>query len=115
LIVWNRAQGILDTILRIQPKEGGSNKDGETREVVVYRLVEDMLSKMPKEFAEFEVREALNRMGPLLPMTIFLRQEIDRMQRVIKKVILFQDIFLLHPVLSGFISVGFLLLRVCQD
>jgi dynein heavy chain len=43
-----------------------------------------MLQKMPKDYVEFEVKEALNRMGPLLPMTIFLRQEIDRMQRVIK-------------------------------
>ena len=56
--------------------------------MVVYRLAEDMLVKMPKEYAEFEVKEALNRMGPLMPMTIFLRQEIDRMQRVIKIVIL---------------------------
>ncbi len=55
--------------------------------MVVYRLAEDMLVKMPKEYAEFEVKEALNRMGPLMPMTIFLRQEIDRMQRVIKIVI----------------------------
>ena len=56
--------------------------------MVVYRLAEDMLVKMPKEYAEFEVKEALNRMGPLMPMTIFLRQEIDRMQRFIKIVIL---------------------------
>ncbi len=72
--------------MSIQPKDGGSNKDGETREAVVYRLVEDMLQKMPKEYVEHEVKEALNRMGPLLPMSIFLRQEIDRMQRVIKMV-----------------------------
>ena len=72
--------------MSIQPKDGGSNKDGETREAVVYRLVEDMLQKMPKEYIEHEVKEALNRMGPLLPMSIFLRQEIDRMQRVIKRV-----------------------------
>ncbi|KAJ8672889.1 hypothetical protein QAD02_004150 [Eretmocerus hayati] len=81
----NTAKGILDTILSVQPKEGGS-QGGETRENVVYKLAEDMLAKLPKEYNSFEVREALQRMGALLPMNIFLRQEIDRMNRVIKEV-----------------------------
>lgn len=82
----NRAQSILNVVLSIQPKEGGSSKGGETRESVVYKLAADMLNKMPKDFIDFEVKEALNRLGPLLPMTIFLRQEIARIQRVIAKV-----------------------------
>lgn len=81
----NTAKGILDTILSVQPKEGGS-QGGETRETIVYRLAEDMLQKLPKQYNSFEVKEALHRMGALLPMNIFLRQEIDRIQRVIKEV-----------------------------
>ncbi|XP_011504753.1 PREDICTED: dynein heavy chain 5, axonemal [Ceratosolen solmsi marchali] len=81
----NTAKGILDTILSVQPKEGGP-QGGETRENVVYRLAEDMLAKLPMEYNAFEVRESLQRMGPLLPMNIFLRQEIDRMTRVIREV-----------------------------
>lgn len=77
--------GILDTILNVQPKEGG-NTGGETRESIVYALAKDMLEKLPKEYNSFEVKEALNRMGALQPMNIFLRQEIDRMQKVIKAV-----------------------------
>lgn len=81
--IYYRAQAILDTILSIQPKEGGNIRGSDTRESVVYRLADDMLEKMPKNYVDHEVRESLNRMGPLLPMAIFLRQEIDRMQRVI--------------------------------
>ncbi|KAL1518053.1 hypothetical protein ABEB36_001736 [Hypothenemus hampei] len=81
----NTAKGILDTILSVQPKEGGAG-GGETRESVVYCLAEDMLSKLPNLYNSFEVKEALTRMGALLPMNIFLRQEIDRIQKVIKEV-----------------------------
>ncbi|XP_039763737.1 dynein heavy chain 5, axonemal [Pararge aegeria] len=81
----NSAKDILDTILSVQPKEGGS-QGGETRESIVYRLAEDMLEKLPKQYISFEVRDALHKMGAFLPMNIFLRQEIDRIQRVIKTV-----------------------------
>ncbi|XP_075145766.1 dynein axonemal heavy chain 1 [Haematobia irritans] len=81
----NSAKGILDTILSVQPKEGGGG-GGETRESIVYQLAEDMLRKLPAQYNDYEVRENLVRMGILLPMNIFLRQEIDRMQRVIKRV-----------------------------
>ncbi|XP_050432698.1 dynein axonemal heavy chain 5 [Adelges cooleyi] len=78
----NTAKGILDTILSVQPKEGGGG-GGETRESVVYHLAEDMLKKLPKQYKDFEVKESLQRMGALLPMNIFLRQEIDRVKKVL--------------------------------
>ncbi|GLH09316.1 Uncharacterized protein GBIM_14419, partial [Gryllus bimaculatus] len=84
-------QGYVDYINQLppsdtpEPKEGGGG-GGETREVVVYRLAEDMLSKLPPAYSVFEVREALARMGALLPMNIFLRQEIDRLRRVLSTV-----------------------------
>lgn len=55
---------------------------GETREDKVARMVKEMQSKAPMPYDLFEVKERLKFMGALSSMNIFLRQEIDRMQRV---------------------------------
>uniref|UniRef100_A0A667G8R3 Dynein axonemal heavy chain 8 n=1 Tax=Lynx canadensis TaxID=61383 RepID=A0A667G8R3_LYNCA len=78
----NTASAVLETITNIQPKESGGGV-GETREAIVYRLSEDMLSKLPPDYIPHEVKARLIKMGHLNSMNIFLRQEIDRMQRVI--------------------------------
>ncbi|KAM8811434.1 dynein axonemal heavy chain 5 [Eudromia elegans] len=76
------SKNVLDIILSIQPKDS-SGGGGETREAVVARLADDMLEKLPVDYVPFEVKEKLKNMGPFQPMNIFLRQEIDQMQRVI--------------------------------
>ncbi|XP_051538163.1 dynein axonemal heavy chain 5 [Myxocyprinus asiaticus] len=81
----NMANETLCTILNIQPKDSGSG-EGETREASVQRLASEMLEKLPADYVPHEVKSYLQQMGAFQPMTIFLRQEIDRMQRVIGRV-----------------------------
>uniref|UniRef100_A0A1I8M6Y8 AAA+ ATPase domain-containing protein n=1 Tax=Musca domestica TaxID=7370 RepID=A0A1I8M6Y8_MUSDO len=78
----NTTRSILDTIMSIQPKES-SGGGGETREDKVARQVREMQSKAPMPYDLFEVKERLRAMGALSSMNIFLRQEIDRMQKII--------------------------------
>uniref|UniRef100_H2ZRC4 AAA+ ATPase domain-containing protein n=1 Tax=Ciona savignyi TaxID=51511 RepID=H2ZRC4_CIOSA len=75
----NFANLALGTIVSIQPKES-SGGAGETRESVVFKMADEMLEKLPANFLPHE------KMGSIQPMNIFLRQELDRMQRVISVV-----------------------------
>ena len=81
----NFAKGTLDTIMSIQPKDSGGGS-GETRESVVYNIANDMLNKLPHDYNPHDVKDRLKKMGILQPLNIFLRQEIDRMQKVITAV-----------------------------
>ncbi|XP_030612273.1 dynein heavy chain 5, axonemal [Archocentrus centrarchus] len=81
----NLANETLNTIINIQPKDSGGGA-GETREASVQRLANEMLEKLPPDYVAHEVKGQLKKLGPLQPMNIFLRQEVDRMQRVISSV-----------------------------
>lgn len=49
----------------------------------MYKLAEDMLEKLPPNYKSHEVNERLKKLGHLQPLNIFLKQEIDRMQKII--------------------------------
>ena len=48
------AKEVLETIMNVQPKDAGGG-GGETRETVVYRQADDMLGKLPPDYAPHEV------------------------------------------------------------
>ncbi|XP_018048480.1 PREDICTED: dynein heavy chain 8, axonemal [Atta colombica] len=90
----NTTQIVLDTIMSVQPKEAGI-VGVETREVVVVRQAKEMLEKVPQLYDMFEVKERLHAMDHTAPMNIFLKQEIDRIQVVIKLIrIMLKDLLL---------------------
>ncbi|VEL37412.1 unnamed protein product [Protopolystoma xenopodis] len=67
---------------------GAANSSGvETREAVVHRLCTDMLSKLPSLYNPFRTAEQLEALGNLKPMTIFLRQEVERINKVLQMVL----------------------------
>nr|XP_018669928.1 dynein heavy chain 5, axonemal-like isoform X1 [Ciona intestinalis]XP_026692815.1 dynein heavy chain 5, axonemal-like isoform X1 [Ciona intestinalis] len=78
----NTANQVFTTTQSIQPKDSGGGS-GETRESVVERLATEMLEKLPPDYRAHEVKERIVKMGISDPLNIFLRQEVDRMQKVI--------------------------------
>ncbi|KAG5316447.1 DYH8 protein, partial [Acromyrmex insinuator] len=90
----NTTQIVLDTIISVQPKEAGA-VGVESREVVVGRHAKEMLEKVPQLYDMFEVKERLQAMDHTAPMNIFLKQEIDRIQIIIKLIrIMLKDLLL---------------------
>lgn len=81
-----RTLEILDIVISVQPKDSPGS-GGDTRESAVARLSNDMLQRMPKPYDMFEVKEKLMRPlekgGGIPALNIFLRQEIERIQRII--------------------------------
>ena len=79
----DKVTGILDQIIRIQPKENTGVSQGGTREDVVGKIADEMIRKLPRDYGPHEVREAIEKMGGAQPMNIFLKQEISRIQKVL--------------------------------
>ena len=74
----------LATIQDIQPKEGGGG-GGLTREEIVLKMVDDLQGKLPPDYNGENVKVSIKSLGGLgKPLNICLKQEIDRMQKVIK-------------------------------
>jgi dynein heavy chain len=72
----------------IQPKDGGGGGGGPSREEIVEAQCDNFLAKMPATFNMIQVKQQLSKMGgggsALRPLEIHLKQEIDRMQVIIK-------------------------------
>ncbi len=79
------SKGILATILDIQPKES-SGTGGETREDKVMKIADNLLAKTPADFNPDTVASNIKRLGGTFKnsLNVFLKQEIDRLQILIR-------------------------------
>ena len=74
---------VLGVILDIQPKEGGGG-GGLTREETVLQVVNDLQAKLPPDYRPDDVRTGIKSLGGMgKPLNICLKQEIDRLQKVL--------------------------------
>ena len=79
----SQTKQVLGTILDIQPKEGGGG-GGLTREEVVLNMVNDLQAKLPPDYKADDVRTGIKSLGGMgKPLNICLKQEIDRLQKVL--------------------------------
>jgi len=74
---------VINTIIDTMPKSGGGS-GGESREDKVDRLCADRLEKVPPMFEFYETRDRLKKLGETEPLTVHLKQEIDRLNIVLK-------------------------------
>ncbi len=81
----SQVQEAVSTILDTMPKGGGGG-GGLSREEIVDKICEDLLSKVPQVFDKEETKEKLKKLpgGPTQPLTVHLRQEIDRLNTIVK-------------------------------
>ena len=79
------SQKMLETIMSIQPKDSNTGS-GETREDAVKRMANELLAKLPEDFDKNKTKVMLQKQGSLKPLSIFLGQEVDRMQAVMSVV-----------------------------
>lgn len=80
---------MITTIIETQPKDAGSGA-GKSVDEIVKELCEELLAKMPPDFIEEVFRAQIQKLkGPTdkgfaAPLNIFLFQELQRLQNIVK-------------------------------
>jgi dynein heavy chain, axonemal len=78
-------KAMMKTLTQTQPKQGGGG-GGKSREEIVNEKAADLASKMPADFVVDEYEYQIKKLGGLgVPLNIFLYQEVQRLQKVIKR------------------------------
>jgi len=83
-----RTNEVFQTIIDVQPKDSGGDGGGPTREETVLEMGKAFLQQMPAAYDFIQVRKSLEKLNGGAgnmpkPLTIHLKQEIDRMDIII--------------------------------
>ena len=82
----NLTKQVLNTILDIQPKDGGGG-GGLSPTAIVLNMTNDLQSKLPPDYKRDDVLSGIKVLGGMnKPLNICLKQEIDRLQKVLSVV-----------------------------
>ena len=88
-LTFRRKEGLalLSTLSDTQPKSSGGGKGGLSREDVVYEKAGQLRERTPADFRYDVYMRQIRKQGGLdVPMNVFLFQEVQRIQRVVKLV-----------------------------
>jgi len=85
------SQGMINTLIDTMPKEGGGGSGRTKEDEVKDKLEQDLIRQLPENFVEQDYKEKLSAMqiprglDPTknVPLSIFLRQEIEQLQKVL--------------------------------
>jgi len=82
---------LITTIMETRPKDSGDSS-GKSRDEIIQEKCRDLQHQITYEYIEMEVKEILAKMpgpktypdkGMLVPLNIFLKQEVDRMTHIL--------------------------------
>ena len=88
-LTFRRKEGLalLETLADTQPKSSGGGKGGLSREDVVYEKAGQLRERTPADFRYDVYMRQIRKQGGLdVPMNVFLYQEVQRIQKVVKLV-----------------------------
>ena len=77
-----QVKSLVETVVSTMPKSGGGG-DGLSPAEIVDKIAEDLLSKVPASFEPEPTKALLAKRGANEPLTVHLRQEIDRLNIIL--------------------------------
>ena len=79
-----QVKSLVETVVSTMPKSGGGG-DGLSPAEIVDKIAEDLLGKVPETFEAEPTKDKLRKLpgGPTQPLTVHLRQEIDRLNIIL--------------------------------
>eukprot|EP00698_Gefionella_okellyi_P007649 TRINITY_DN186_c0_g2_i2.p1 TRINITY_DN186_c0_g2~~TRINITY_DN186_c0_g2_i2.p1 ORF type:complete len:4464 (+),score=1326.13 TRINITY_DN186_c0_g2_i2:41-13432(+) len=80
-----QAQDMLATVMALQPRAAAVS-GGRTREALLSEQADEVMGKLPPVVEAEEITKKLEKLGARRPLLVVLRQEVDRLQVLVRMV-----------------------------